>query len=254
MLTKAKLAEQVERYDEMVTAMKELAEKSDEQELTEEERNLLSVAYKNVIGTRRASCRILNSIANKEDGKSDERVEMISSYKSRVQAEMKDICDEILSLLNKYLIPNSKKSDTKVFYHKMKGDYYRYLAEFSTQNERSLVSENAKEAYQQAVKIAEELDETDPIRLGLALNFSVFYYEILSKPKEACTLARNAFEEAMSKLDDVREDKYKDATLIMQLLRDNLTLWADDSGALDPEGEETPVEAKPPQDGDKPDD
>ena len=65
-LTKAKLAEQVERYDEMVTAMRELAEKSNEQELSEEERNLLSVAYKNVIGTRRASCRILNSIENKE--------------------------------------------------------------------------------------------------------------------------------------------------------------------------------------------
>lgn len=72
-LIKAKLAEQVERYDEMVTAMKELAEKSSEQELNEEERNLLSVAYKNVIGTRRASCRILNSIENKEVGKSDEK-------------------------------------------------------------------------------------------------------------------------------------------------------------------------------------
>ena len=72
-LIKAKLAEQVERYDEMVTAMKELAENSSEQELNEEERNLLSVAYKNVIGTRRASCRILNSIESKEVGKSDEK-------------------------------------------------------------------------------------------------------------------------------------------------------------------------------------
>ena len=74
-LTKAKLAEQVERYDEMVSAMKELAEKSGEQELSEEERNLLSVAYKNVIGTRRASCRILISIENKES-KSEDKVQL----------------------------------------------------------------------------------------------------------------------------------------------------------------------------------
>ena len=179
---------------------------------------------------------------------------MIQSYKSRVQAEMKDICDEILSLLDKHLIPNSNTNDTKVFYHKMKGDYYRYLAEFSKQSEKEEVSEKAREAYQEAVKIAStELEKTDPIRLGLALNFSVFYYEILNKPKEACTLARNAFEDAMSELDNVKDEKYKDATLIMQLLRDNLTLWADDTGGIDPEGEEAPEEAKPPE-GDDQDD
>ena len=85
---KAKLAEQVERYDEMVLAMKELAEKSNEKELSEEERNLLSVAYKNVIGTRRASCRILTSIQGKEEGKSDQTKVIVAnkssqSYKKR---------------------------------------------------------------------------------------------------------------------------------------------------------------------------
>lgn len=78
-----------------------------------------------------------------------------------------------------------------------------------------------------------ELVTTSPIRLGLALNFSVFYYEVLNRSDEACKLARQAFEDAIAELDSVAEDVYKDATLIMQLLRDNLTLWtSDESGAL----------------------
>jgi len=69
---------------------------------------------------------------------------------------------------------------------------------------------------------------THPIRLGLALNFSVFYYEVLNNPEEACKMARQAFEDAIAELDNVSEDSYKDSTLIMQLLRDNLTLWTSD--------------------------
>ena len=72
---------------------------------------------------------------------------------------------------------------------------------------------------------------THPIRLGLALNFSVFHYEVLNNPDEACKMARTAFEDAIAELDNVSEDSYKDSTLIMQLLRDNLTLWTSDQEA-----------------------
>jgi len=70
--------------------------------------------------------------------------------------------------------------------------------------------------------IAEQLLVTHPIRLGLALNFSVFYYEVLNQPEEACSMARKAFEDAIAELDNVSEESYKDSTLIMQLLRDNV--------------------------------
>lgn len=73
-----------------------------------------------------------------------------------------------------------------------------------------------------------QLAPTNPIRLGLALNFSVFYYEVMNSPERACNLAKQAFDDAIAELDTLTEDSYKDSTLIMQLLRDNLTLWTSD--------------------------
>ncbi|KAJ6791504.1 14-3-3-like protein [Iris pallida] len=112
----------------------------------------------------------------------------------------------------------------------MKGDYYRYLAEFHSGAERKEAADSTLVAYKSAQDIAlADLTPTHPIRLGLALNFSVFYYEILNSPDLACKLAKQAFDEAISELDSPGEDSYKDSTLIMQLLRDNLTLWTSDT-------------------------
>ncbi|KAL5563932.1 hypothetical protein UlMin_033679 [Ulmus minor] len=227
----AKLAEQAERYDEMAEFMKQLVNGSPEiGELTIEERNLFSVAYKNLIGARRASWRIVSSIEQKEESRGNAgHVATIKDYRAKIENELSSICGEILDLLEQKLVPSTSAADSKVFYLKMKGDYFRYLAEFKTGAERKEAAENTLNAYKAAQDIANsEMAPTHPIRLGLALNFSVFYYEILNSPDRACALAKQAFDEAIAELDTLGEDSYKDSTLIMQLLRDNLTLWTSD--------------------------
>ncbi|CAD6246244.1 unnamed protein product [Miscanthus lutarioriparius] len=230
MVYMAKLAEQAERYEEMVDFMEKVVAAAASSELTVEERNLLSVAYKNVIGARRASWRIVSSIEHKEETRGAAgHAAAARGYRARVEAELSGICAGIIRLLDDRLVPAAAAVDAKVFYLKMKGDYHRYLAEFKTAAERKDAADSTLAAYQAAQDIAvKELPPTHPIRLGLALNFSVFYYEILNSPDRACSLAKQAFDEAISELDTLGEESYKDSTLIMQLLRDNLTLWTSD--------------------------
>jgi len=222
------MGEQAERYDEMAEHMKVVAMCN--QELSVEERNLISVAYKNAVGSRRASWRIISSVEQKEASKGNtQNVDMAKAYRIRVETELNRICDEILQLIDGSLIPTSTSGECKVFYYKMKGDYYRYIAEFTEGEGKTGAANNAHDAYKEAMAVATtDLVVTHPIRLGLALNFSVFHYEVLGNPEEACKMARQAFEDAIAELDSVSEDSYKDSTLIMQLLRDNLTLWTSD--------------------------
>lgn len=228
LIVTAKLAEQCERYDEMLVCMKRVVRNSPE--LSAEERNLLSVAYKNMIGSRRACWRIISSLEQKEDVKrgAGAHVPLIRAYKKQIEAELSEICVDVLTLLDKFLVPSATMDDAKVYYYKMKGDYHRYYAEIDNGDEQK---GKALEAYTKATEFAGSLKATSPIRLGLALNFSVFYYEILKSPDKGCQLARNAFEEALNDQEVLDEEQHKESTLIMQLLRDNLALWTEESHA-----------------------
>jgi len=239
LLALARVAEAAERYPDMCRFMKKLVKNksSKGEDLEVEERNLLSVAYKNVVGSKRSSWRTLASGNFTEVDKA-----MVDEYQRRVEEELKEICTEVIGLLGpdiknqkveekgifqpgtllKYMADKGKKDETMVFYLKMVGDYCRYLAEINDQKAKEFTEHYYKEAYD----VAEvSLAETHPTRLGLALNFSVCYYEIMKKPDKACELAKKAFDGAIEKLDTLNDASYKDSTLIMQLLRDNLTLW-----------------------------
>lgn len=233
---KAKLAEQAERYDDMSEAMTEAVKA--ESVLSNEERNLLSVAFKNVVGNRRSSWRVITSIEQKMNSEEDnKRKPSINRYKNKITEELRQICKKVLNLLEDHLIKDLDKSkddstqyESQVFYLKMKGDYHRYLAEVENPAEKQAATDCSEEAYQRAFNVAKEnMQPTHPIRLGLALNYSVFYYEIKNSPEKACKLAKEAFDEAIAELDTLNEESYKDSTLIMQLLRDNLTLWTSDT-------------------------
>ena len=169
------------------------------QELSVEERNILSVAFKNVVGTRRAAWRVLTSIQKKENNKGNaENVQKVKNYKHTIEKELNDICQDILELIDEHLVPAAQSDEGKVFFNKMKADYFRYKAEFAMDAQKTASAQQALQAYADAAQLAKtSLSNTHPLKLGLALNHSVFYYEIMQNPEKACAMARTAFDEAI---------------------------------------------------------
>lgn len=243
----ANIAEVAQDYETMRKAMKKLIElkvKENKWSVTQDERSLLSVAYKNLTGTIRQSRRQLITIQDQTtpNGKLAANVEWgEQAYKEHLEKELQVYCDEVINLLKDNLLyadwlkaelakeqklRDLDKVENQVFVQKMIGDYYRYLAEVKDKDEDK---KNCNVHYDSAWVNAQTLPATNSTRLGLALNYSVAKYEILDKKEEACTLAKEAFDSAMSDLDSLNSNQYKDSTLIMQLLRDNLTLWAPDT-------------------------
>merc|ERR1711958_41304 len=128
-------------------------------------------AYKNAVGSRRAAWRIITSVMEKEKSKGNtQNQEYAQEFCGKVEAELDKICSTILNLLDNQLISKASSGESKVFYQKMKADYYRYIAEFSGDDKKQRAAESARQAYAEASTVAEkDLVVTHPIRLGLAL-------------------------------------------------------------------------------------
>lgn len=115
----------------------------------------------------------------------------------------------------------------------MIGDYYRYMAENAQGDRLNQARDGALKFYNEADGSAKDLPACNPIKLGLALNFSVFHYEVMQDNKRACELAEKALQEAMAKIDEIDEDQFREAKSIIELLKENLTLWKDEAGGND---------------------
>lgn len=252
----SRAAESAERYEDMCAFMKEVIQemcKQAEPGIKQDHRNMLSVAYKNVVGSKRQSMRSLNE----QDNSDENNKELYKKYTKLVQSEVVTVCNEVLNVVvSGPLVPGIKKdgdaeAENTVFWLKMCGDYCRYLAEIPDSDDLVALSADSKKALEKSsiesevdvsntqspkkwaeyfygeamAKAQKSLPETHPTRLGLALNYSVCHYEILNQQEEATKLAKTAFDAAIEKLDTLNDSSYKDSTLIMQLLRDNLTLW-----------------------------
>jgi len=226
----AKVAEAADRFDEMKEYMNACVAEKDGNDLTVEERNLISVAYKNIMSALRTAHRVAT-------GSKDDQLEEAeqAKYKEQIASELKalihEVTEKVVAKFTKGPLATTL-DEMLVFFHKMEGDYYRYGAEICSGEEKAKFGEQAREAYQRASDKAEEgdgLKPTNPIRLGLALNFSVFFYEILEEHGKAQDLAQAAFDRAIDQLDTLEEEEYRDSTLIMQLLKDNLSLWGDNA-------------------------
>lgn len=242
----AQCAETGERYNDMCEFMNEVIKKlcKKGEKADTEQRNMLSVAFKNVVGGKRQSIRALKDNLQQNDS------DLVKKYLKLVESEVIAVCNQVLTVVSEgplKLEESAKKDDSadadkesKVFWLKMCGDYCRYLSEIEDNDDAKVKlgdepenpADKAADFYAKAYTEAKaNLPETHPTRLGLALNYSVCFYEILKQKEKACELAKAAFDAAIEKLDTLNDKSYKDSTLIMQLLRDNLTLWTQDENA-----------------------
>lgn len=231
----AKMAEQCERYDEMLGFVRKFVSLGDSL-LSPDEKHVFAAAYKNAVGNRRAELRVLTVIEQKEQRRgnlAEETLANISRYKKTIEEELSTLCYELIRLIDDRLLQNSKSPNNEIYFKKMKGDYYRYLAELmSEQDDNASIVESCARCYAEADKVAKSsLPPTHPLRLGLQLNMSVFEYEIQQQPNKAVKIATTALDEAFANIDKIKEENFKESTLIMQLLRDNLTLWSQDPQA-----------------------
>ena len=230
----ARVADQAERYEDMVKFLKEIMSESEE-DLSVDVRNLLSVGFKNLIGSRRAAWRTISAI--EQNKKYEQYAGDCSTYKTQIEDELNDLCEDIVGHVQETSLKKATEAESKTFYLKMIGDYYRYIAECSKGDRLASVTEKALEFYSQATESANDLKAYNSTKLGLALNFSVFYYELKNDSDKACELAQVALDGAKADIEEMDNEDARDALSIVELLKENLELWK--------EGKEEDNEAQP---------
>ena len=194
-----------------------------------DERNLLSVAFKNLISSKRAACRTISAI--EQNPKYSKFNDALLAYKNKIESQLIADCNLVIDMINTKVLDGNCEPEAKAFFIKMVGDYYRYIAENAKDAMLEDVKGKAKAAYEEANTV--DLPACNPIKLGLALNFSVFNYEVLKDHAKACQLADDALQQALDKIDELEEDDFRDAKSIIELLKENLTLWKEEEEGAD---------------------
>ena len=221
----ARVADQAERYKDMVDFLEAVIDAKDE-DLNTEERNLLSVGFKNLISANRSAWRTVSAIEQNE--KYAEYSEECKEYKSKIEKELEQQCKKVIKIVKDKSLSKAVDAEGKAFYLKMIADYHRYIAETAKGALLEEVKAGAKDYYDKATAAAKELKPYNSTKLGLALNCSVFYYEVQSDIPKACSLAEDALNAAKDNIDDMDNDDAKDALSIVELLKENLSLWKEE--------------------------
>jgi 14-3-3 protein epsilon len=224
----ARVAEQAERFEDMVGFLNEAIDAKSGEDFTIDERNLLSVGFKNLIGSQRGAIRTIGAI--EQNPKYQKFGDALAGYKKKIEKELYDKCMSIVNCVDQKCLKLAAEDESKAFFQKMIGDYYRYVAESAGEDKIEQVKAGALKGYEEADKLSKGLNACNPIRLGLALNYSVFYYEVMNDHKKACEFGEKALSEALEKIDDVDEETFRDAKSIIELLKENLSLWKEEEG------------------------
>ena len=211
-------------HEDMLVYMKKVIEI--DPALTENERNLLSISYKTVIDTLRQQGRDLAKTPEPEFELQEESKKYLNQIETQIKEKIIQCCEDLLSLIDEKLLPNSKDVEAKVFYMKLKGDYFRYMCEVLTDSEKEDKAAKAEENYKEAIKLAEaEIQPFKPISLGIYLNYSVFLYETVSRKQEALELAEKTFQQCAPLIEQNSAQKLNEAEMIINLMSENIMVW-----------------------------
>ena len=221
----AQVALIAERYFDASKYIEELIKKKKE-DLTKEEKNIFYKSFKYVVNSKRSAWLSINYLEEKE--KNDERMEIIKNYKNIIEKDILEICKNVITLINNFLLTKAVIDESKMFYLKMKGDYYRYLCEFKALNENKNYLEESEKNYKNAIELSQNISWIGTIKLGLYLNYSVFIYEIKKDTKKAIQIAKEAVKSAKKYSDKIKEEEDKDAEITIQVLKENINYWEED--------------------------
>ena len=228
-ILKAKLYESTEKFNLMFDAINKFVEL--DPALSEDERTILNIGYKNIITNKRRTWRELIKVETEEKLKGNKKQQAYANeLRVEIEEEILKSCNKILEMIDKYLIPKAKDTENKIYFIKMKADFLRYKAEVKLDSEWSALYKESLSVYYEAQQLANDnLPISNPIRLGIALNLSVLWYEVIAEKESAIKVAKSAYDEAIKIIDDLDKNKSKETILIIQLLKDNLSLWNNDN-------------------------
>jgi len=227
----AMLSEQASKYDDMVEFMKKLATERT-YDFNSDERNLMSIAFKNKISLNRAAIRNIMNYENKEKKKDNSPyLSYILEYKKIYLDEYIEECQDIINFVEKVCLPKAKINENKGFYLKMLGDYNRYIGQYAKGSLKKKIIDNCNKYYSEGDKILSNFPYINPIKLGLLLNTSTFYNEIMNDPQKAIklveiTIKKYEEEKEKNKIDE-DSDEFKDSKSIIEVMKENLNSWKD---------------------------
>jgi 14-3-3 protein epsilon len=222
------LAQEIRRPKDMVSLVKQVIQISPH--LDREERIAFSNAYHESVLALRQALSIVQPYREAAD--TPEKRAVVDGLIEKLRGELRSLSAEVIKITDEILLPATEKPNDFIFYNKMKGDYWRYDAEFQTGELRELAVANAGTCYEIAMQLAaDEMDIVHPMRLGLILNYCVFLVDVKGEKEAGRTIAQTTIESAEAMIAEWNAQR-QDADICLKLLRDNVENWRQEAEGI----------------------
>jgi len=218
-LLNIKIADETARYDDMFGFINNFIKLKKASDFSEEERSLIFQAYKQFICQKRSAYKIISNIEKKEINKGSNKLSIISSYKKLICDEIDQYCQEIVVNIENLFLKSIINNEDKAFYMKLRADHLRYRTEIITKDSNPQLIVITEEAYKLAKEFSDErLPMSHPLRLGIDLNYAIFFSTILKNKDKAFLIAKSAYEKGIEGKKQLHNTQVNEFEEIMNLL------------------------------------